>query len=93
MQPRKLLRRHSPKRAKRALLANNVTREFGQFCYNSVSVVDTSILQGLTTRTRSSRVRDFENYTAFLDTFDQIIAEKQKSPPKPQEWIIFKPRP
>lgn len=90
MQPRKLLRRASPKAGKKgALLANNVTREFGLFFGNSAGLVDISAVQGLTTRTRPSFVQDFESYESFLDVFDRIIAEKQKNPPTPQEWFLF----
>lgn len=90
MQPRKLLKRASPKAGKKgALLANNATRKFGLFFGNSAGLVDISAVQGLTTRTNNGCVLDFKNHESFLDVFDRIIAEKQKNPPTPQEWFLF----
>lgn len=72
MQPRKLLRRTSPKVGKkRALLANNVTREFGLFFHNSAGLVDISVLRGLTERTPTPTVGEYKN---IADFFNQVFS-------------------
>ena len=51
MQPRKLLRRTSPKAGKkRAQLANSVTRKFGLFFRNSAGIIDARELDKMQTR-------------------------------------------